>query len=187
MRRYANVLASLLLGACSRAAPESKATPPEASAATATATATATDAGAPFVVRIHRFGGGPASLDHTLEIFADGSARLRGYDHLWCRSAGRTAPLGRKEVDTRVSLERAVIGELRTLAAHPDVTRFAGATGPARAPQFDGVAAEVVLPSRPLILVDGLGEARGKMARLLDLDRELAARYGTAAACDEER
>jgi hypothetical protein len=183
MSSYACVVASLLLlGACSRAAPESKATPPEPAAATMPPALAVP--GAPFVVRIHRFGGGPASLNHTLEVFADGTARLTGYDYLWCRNAGRTAPLTRKDVDTRVTLERAAFDEVRTLAAHPDVTGFAGATGPARAPQSDGVAAEVFLRSRPVILVDGLGEARGKMTRLLDLDRELAARYGTVAACD---
>jgi hypothetical protein len=41
------------------------------------------------------------------------------------------------------------------------------------------VAAEVFLPSRPLILVDGVGVS-GKMGRLLELDRELAPPSGTA-------
>ena len=65
------------------------------------------------------------------------------------------------------------------------MVRFAGAQGAARAPQHDGVAAEVTLPGQATILVDGVSEVAGKMRRLLDLDRDLALRYGAAASgCD---
>jgi hypothetical protein len=177
-------LFALLMLGCSRPTTESKATPNEP-LPTATLPA-ANDAGPTFVVRIHRYGGGPHGLDHTFEVAPDGSAHLTGHDSLWCR--GSLGSLGTKPshagapVDARVPLDPAVFAEVRELSMHPEVARFAGAQGPARAPQYDGVAAEVTLPAQAPILVDGVREVAGKMGRLLDLDRELAARYGAAAA-----
>jgi hypothetical protein len=163
---------------CSRPTTESKATPNEP-LLTATLPA-AKDAGSTFVVRIRRYGGGPRGLDHTFEVAPDGSAHLTGHDSLWCR--GTKPSHAGAPVDTRVPLDPAVFAEVRELSIHPEVARFAGAQGPARAPQYDGVAAEVTLPAQAPILVDGVREVAGKMGRLLDLDRELAARYGAAAA-----
>jgi hypothetical protein len=182
MRLRTALSASLLLG-CSRPTTESKATqngtPP-----TATATApAANDAGPTFVVRIHRYGGAPPDLNHTLEVAPDGSAHLTGHDGLWCR--GKKGPQGGTPVDTRVTLDPVVFAEVRALSIHPEVVRFAGAQGPARAPQYDGVAAEVTLPAQAPILVDGVREVAGKMGRLLDLDRDLALRYGAAASACE--
>lgn len=174
------VLASLLLG-CSRPTTESKATP--SSTSPAAAATDANDSGPAFVVRIHRYGGGPPGLDHTLEVTQDGSAHLTGNDGLWCR--GKKGPMAGKPVDTRVRLDPVVFAEIRALSSNPEVVRFPGARGPARAPQSDGVAAEVALPAQGTLLVDGVREVPGKMGRLLDLDRELAARFGSAASgCD---
>lgn len=170
----------LVLGGCSRAAPDTR-TSPETKASRESS-ASASEAGPPFVVRIHRWGGGPASLDHTLEIGADGFARLTGYDGLWCSRAKKQATAARS-VDTRVALDPAVFDELRALAADPEVLRYPGAAAPAHAPASDGVAAEVSFPAHPSLLVDGIREVDGKMGRLLDLDRDLAARFGVAAAC----
>lgn len=178
--RKAQFLAStfLLLGGCTRPTPETR-TSPETKPPPA---AVASEAGAPFVVRTHRWGGGPASLDHTLEIGGDGFAHLTGYDWLWCVHAKKTRSAARS-VDTRVALEPAVLDELRALAADPEVLRYPGAARPARAPSSDGVAAEVSFPAHPSLLVDGVHDVKGGMGRLLDLDRELAARLGVAAAC----
>ena len=189
MRSRKALFALLVLG-CSRPTTESKATPNEplptvalpaspASAAVPTSPA-ANDAGPTFIVRIHRYGGGPVGLDHTFEVAPDGSAHLTGYDPLWCH--GNKGPHAGAPVDARVPLDAAVFAEVRELSIHPEVARFAGAQGPALAPQSDGVAAEVTLPAEAPILVDGVREVPGKMGRLLDLDRELAARYGAAAA-----
>jgi hypothetical protein len=168
----------VLLGGCSH--PRSETSPsPETKPSPETI---ASEAGAPFVVRVHRWGGGPKPLDHTLEIERDGFAHLTGYDELWCPHANKT-PSGARRVDTRVALEPGVFDELRTLAADPEVTRYAGANGPAHAPAYDGVAAEVSVPGHPFLLVDGVRDVKGRMGRLLDLDRELAARLGVAAAC----
>lgn len=175
--REALFLASfLLLEGCSRPTPETR------TSETTTATTSAPDAGPPLVVRIHRFGGGPASLDHTLEIGGDGFAHLTGADWLWCRHANK-GTAGAMAVDTRSALEPAVFAELRALAADPEVLRYAGTAPPAHAPSYDGVAAEVSFPAHPTILVDGIQDVKGKMGRLIDLDREVAARLGVAAAC----
>lgn len=170
----------VLLGGCSR--PRSETAPSPETKPSRETTAIASDAGAPFVVRVHRWGGGPKAVDHTLEIGRDGFAHLTGYDELWCRQANKTRA-GAAPVDTRVALEPGVFDELRALAADPDVTRYAGANGPAHAPSYDGVAAEVSLPGHPPLLVDGVRDVKGRMGRLLDLDRELAALLGVAAAC----
>lgn len=170
------MIAAMLLG-CSRPTTESKATP------SAAAAADATDSEPTFVVRIHRYGGGPSGLDHTLELAQDGSAHLTGNDAQWCRSKKGSSDI--KPVDTRVRLDPVVFAEIRALSSHPEVVRFPGAPSPARAPQSDGVAAEVTLPAQATILVDGVREVPGKMGRLLDLDRELASRFGAAASgCD---
>ena len=177
MRTLKRILLAALLIACSRTTATSTNSTMNDAGPSATR-----DAGSPFIVRIHRYGGGPRGLDHTLEVSNDGSARLVGYDTLWCNGKERrgvsTAP-----IDVRITLEEPVIDELRRLAADPEVTSFRGAAGPAKAPESDGVAAEVVLPPRVPILVDGVREVSGKMGRLLDLDRELAKRYGSAATC----
>jgi hypothetical protein len=175
---------ALLVG-CSRSVPGSKANedtrPPPTTASAPAALRAPVDGGPALLVRIHRFGGGPASLDHSLEVLADGSAHLTGHDQLWCdrEKKVRTA----NEADTRFVLDPSTREEIRLLAEHPEVTGFAGASGPARAPEADGVAAEVFLPSHARILVDGVRGVPGRMGRLLDLDRELAARFGAAAVC----
>ncbi len=122
------VIASLLLG-CSRPTTESKATPSGTSPAAAATDAN--DSGPAFVVRIHRYGGGPPGLDHTLEVTQDGSAHLTGNDGLWCR--GKKGPMAGKPVDTRVRLDPIVFAEIRALSSNPEVVRFPGARGPARA------------------------------------------------------
>lgn len=180
MSHRATLFALLLLG-CSRPTTDSKATQTEPPPTTPPA---ATDAGGPtFVVRVHRYGGAPPVLNHTFEVTPDGSAHLTGNGFEWCR--GKKGPRAGAPVDTRVSLDPAVFVELRDLSRHPEVARFPGAPQPARAPQYDGVAAEVTLPATAPILVDGVRDVAGKMRRLLDLERDLAARYGAAAAgCD---
>jgi hypothetical protein len=143
------------------------------------------DAAAPLVVRVHRWGGGPASLDHTLEIADDGSVHLHGYDALWCMRANKSHSAVRTVVDTRGALDARTFEELHALASDPDVARYPSANGPAHAPEYDGVAAEVSLPAHGPILIDGVREAKGKMLRLLELDREIAERLGVAAACHD--
>lgn len=174
-------LASMVLFSCgcSRPSPEMRTSETTTSPVASTSTP---DAGPSFVVRIHRFGGGPASLDHTLEIGGDGVAHLTGHDWLWCQQAKKGAA-GAGPVDTRGAVEPAVLAELRALASDPEVLRYPGTAPPAHAPSYDGVAAEVSFSARPTILVDGIQDAKGKMDRLLDLDREVAARLGVAAAC----
>lgn len=182
MRKIA-VLA--LLVACSRTVPGSKANedarPPPTTASAPAALRVPVDGGQALLVRIHRFGGGPAWLDYSLEVLADGSAHLTGLDQFWCdrQKKVRTA----NKVDTRFVLDPSTREEIRLLSEHPEVTGFTGASGPARAPESDGVAAEVFLPSHARILVDGVREVPGRMGRLLDLDRELAARFGAEAVC----
>lgn len=173
----------VLLVACRGPAQETKRSA-EPVASAATTASTTSDAGAPLVVRIHRWGGAPGGLNHTLEVHADASARLTGYDSRWCTIEQNTR-LGPRNVnvDTRGLVEPDVFAELRALVSHPEVTRFAGANGPARAPASDGVAAEITLPPQAPVLIDGLQDVKGKMARLLTLERELAKRLGVPAAC----
>jgi len=176
----------VLLGVCRRPAEESKrfADPVASTTIDAGIASTTIDGGAPFIVRVHRWGGAPGGLNHTLEVYPDASARLTGYDSRWCTRAQNTL-LGPRDVnvDTRGLVQPVVFAELRALVRHPDVTHFAGANGPPRAPAYDGVAAEITLPSQPPLLVDGVGDAQGKMGRLLALERELAQRLGVPAAC----
>jgi hypothetical protein len=135
-----------------------------------------------LLVRVHRYGGGPASLDHTLTIERSGAIRLVGHDALWCTRTNKNVPYT-QPVDTRGALAAEALAEIRTLTEAPALRAFPGARGPAHAPQSDGVAAEVTLPGQPTILVDGVRDVTGPMGRLLDLDRELARQFGTAAAC----
>lgn len=173
--------ALILLAGCSRPTPETKASP-EAKASPDTAVL---DAAAPLVVRVHRWGGVPGSLDHTLEVVDDGSVHLYGYDAMWCIRAKKKWPSGPRRLDTRSALDARTFEEIRALASDPDVARYPSAPPPARAPESDGVAAEVSLSTHGPILIDGVRELKGKMARLLDLDREIADRLGVAAACHD--
>jgi hypothetical protein len=168
--------ALILLAGCSRPTPERRASPKAA----------ALDAAVPpLVVRVHRWGGGPASLDHTLEITNDGSVRLHGYDDLWCMRANKSHSAVRTVVDTSGALDARTFEELRALASDPGVLGYPSANGPAHAPEYDGVAADVSLPAHAPILIDGVREAKGKMLRLLELDSEIAGRLGVAAACHD--
>ncbi len=162
---------------CSRGAPTPHVAPPTPTVATG-------DAGSDddLLVRVHRYGGGPASLDHTLTIHRSGAVRLVGHDALWCTRTRKSAPYT-QPVDTRGVLTPEVLSEIRTLSVAPALRSFPGAMPPAHAPASDGVAAEVTLPGQPTILVDGVREVAGPMGRLLDLDRDLAKHFGTAAIC----
>lgn len=168
--------ALLLLGSCSRPTPPTPETKPSPVATVV--------AEAHFVVRVHRWGGGPASLDHTLEVANDGSVHLHGYDHLWCTRAkeGNRSAV-RAVVDIAGALDARTFEEIRALANDPEVARYPSATPPARAPERDGVAAEISLPTHAPILVDGVRGTDGKVDRLLGLAAEVAGRLGVAAAC----
>lgn len=182
----------VLLGGCRR--PTHEPMQPVDSGTTATSeagmpladpgTTTTSEAGTPFLVRMRRWGGIPGSLSHTLEVYPDGAARLTGHDSAWCGRAQKTRRDPRDPtVDTHGTIEPEVFAELRALVVDPEITQYAGAHGPARAPGYDGVAVEVTLPPGSPLLVDGVHDVHGKMRRLLDLERELAQRLGAAAAC----
>lgn len=175
-RGTAWVLAMVVAG-CSRGAPATQVAPPAP-----VPSANEAGSGGDFLVRVHRYGGGPASLDHTLTIGPSGDVRLVGHDSLWCTRTSKNVPYT-QPIDTRGALSAEALAEIRTLTEAPALRAFPGARGPAHAPQSDGVAAEVTLPGQPAILVDGVRDVSGPMGRLLDLDRELARQFGTAAAC----
>lgn len=170
------IFVALAMG-CSRATPTTQVVTPAS-------TLPMGDAGADgdLLVRVHRYGGGPASLDHTLTIGRSGAVRLVGHDALWCTRTSKNVPYT-QPIDTRGVLTAEALAEIRTLTEAPALRSFPGAKPPAHAPASDGVAAEVSLPGLPTILVDGVREVTGPMGRLLDLDRDLARQFGTAAAC----
>ncbi len=70
------------------------------------------------MVRVHRYGGGPASLDHSLTIARSGSIRLLGHDALWCTRTRSSVPYTHP-VDTRGTLSAQALAEIRTLTEAP--------------------------------------------------------------------
>jgi len=175
-----HALALVVLTACSRTPSEAPAKRTEAAVplVDARAATTVVDAGPTFLVRIHRYAGGPGIIDHTVGIATDGTIHVTGIDEHWCRP-----PRDDKPVDTRAALEPPLLAEIRALVADASVTGYPSANRPARAPEHDGVAADVEIAGKGAILVDGVHDATGPMLRLLDLDRELAAKYGKSAKC----